>query len=118
MQKFPKREPPPIGLTKETSRRMHVIARRTLRNFWDTHPDAEQALEAWYHEARSAQWLNTADVKRQYGKASIVGRNRVVFNICGNKYRLIVHVNYAFQKIFIRFIGTHAEYGGVNAETI
>lgn len=97
---------------------MHVIARRTLRIFWDTHPDAEQALEAWYHEARSAQWLNTADVKRQYGNASIVGKNRVVFNICGNKYRLIVHVNYAFQKTFIRFIGTHAEYDGVNAETI
>ena len=118
MQKFPKRELPPIGVTKGSSRRMHVIARRTLRNFWDTHSDAEQALEAWYHEARSAQWLNPADVKRQYGNASIVGRNRVVFNICGNKYRLIAHVNYAFQKIFIRFIGTHAEYDGVNAEII
>lgn len=97
---------------------MRVIARGTLRDFWTRHPDAEQALEAWYHEAKNAQWKNGADVKKKYGTASLVGRNRVVFNIGGNKYRLIVHVNYAFQKIFIRFVGTHAEYDGVNAGTI
>ncbi len=97
---------------------MRVIARATLRSFWDKYPDAELALEAWYHEARVAQWQNSAEVKKKYGTASIVGKNRVVFNMCGNKYRLIVHINYAFQKIFIRFIGTHDEYDGVDAETI
>ncbi len=95
-----------------------MIARGTLRSFWENYPDAEQALEAWYHEARCAHWQNGAEVKKKYGNASVIGKNRVVFNICGNKYRLIAHVNYAFQKIFIRFVGTHEEYDGVNAETI
>ena len=97
---------------------MRVIARGTLRDFWQQYPDSEQALETWYHEAKHAQWRNSADVKAMHRTASIVTNERVVFNICGNKYRLIVHINYAFQKVLIRFIGTHKTYNKVDAETI
>lgn len=97
---------------------MRVIARGTLRDFWQRYPDAEWALEAWFHEVEHAQWRSSADVKAAYGSASIVTGERVVFNICGNKYRLVVHINYAFQKVFIRFIGTHKEYDGITVETV
>ena len=97
---------------------MRVIARGTLRDFWRRYPDSEQALKAWYHEAKNAEWRNSADVKARYGTASIVTSERVVFNLCGNKYRLIVHINYGARVVFIRFIGTHKEYNRVDAGTI
>ena len=97
---------------------MHVIARRTLVEFWTTHPDSEEALKAWYHEADGATWAKPVDVKKHHGSASIINSERLVFNVCGNKYRLIVRINYASQTVFIRFVGTHKEYDKVDAETI
>ncbi len=97
---------------------MRVIARRTLREFWGSYPDAEQALRAWYHEAASAAWATSAEIKRRYPSASILGAARVVFNIGGNKYRLVVHINYAYQVVYIRFVGTHAAYNAIDAETV
>lgn len=97
---------------------MKIVAVGTLRDFWERHPDAEQSLKAWYDEARAATWASPAEVKARYGNASIVGKNRVVFNIKGNSYRLIVAVAYKFQAIYIKFIGTHAEYDKVDAASV
>jgi mRNA interferase HigB len=97
---------------------MHVIARRPLIDFWKEHPDAEGSLKAWYHEADKANWHSGDDIKRRYATASILNRERVVFNIRGNSYRLVVRINYASQTIFVRFIGTHEQYNDINAETI
>lgn len=97
---------------------MKIVAVGTLRDFWERHPDAEQSLKAWYDEARAATWASPAEVKAKYGNASIVGKNRVVFNIKGNSYRLIVAVAYKFQAIYIKFIGTHAEYDKVDAASV
>ena len=97
---------------------MRIIARRTLREFWEVHPDAEQPLKAWFVEAMKAQWQSPNDIKQTYRNASIVGNNRVVFNIKGNDYRLIVHVRYDIGIVFIRFIGTHREYDKVDASII
>lgn len=97
---------------------MRIIARRTLREFWERYPDAEQSLKAWFAEATRAQWCSPNDIKQTYRNASIVANNRVVFNIKGNDYRLIVHVRYDIGILFIRFVGTHQEYDKVNATTI
>lgn len=97
---------------------MHVIARKALIEFWTRHPDSEQSLRAWYREASRAQWRTSADVKQMYGSASIVNAERVVFNICGNKYRLIVRFNYGSGVAFVRFFGTHTEYNAIDAETV
>lgn len=97
---------------------MKVIAVSTLRTFWDGCPDAEQPLKAWYDEARHATWATPQDIKNHYASASFVARNRVVFNIKGNDYRLIVAVAYRFQAIYIKFIGTHAEYNRIDAATV
>lgn len=97
---------------------MRVVAKRTLRAFWDQHPDAEDALKAWHAEASAASWRTPAEVKAQYRSASILKDNRIVFNVCGNKYRLIVKINYKIAIMLVRFIGTHAEYDAINAEEI
>jgi mRNA interferase HigB len=97
---------------------MRILSRSTLRDFWQSHGDAEEALKAWYYEASHANWQNPVDIKNAHRNASIIGNNRVVFNIKGNKYRLVVAIRYSSGIIFIRFIGTHAEYDNVNAETI
>ena len=97
---------------------MRVIARKVLRLFWDKYPDAEQPLKAWYAEAKKASWQTPSDIKALYRSASILKNNRVVFNIGGNKYRLIVKINYPFQIAYIRFLGTHEEYDEIDAETI
>lgn len=91
---------------------MHVISVRTLKEFWGQpgRNDSEQALRAWYFEAKQAQWKQFADVQKSYGTASWVGNDRIVFNIAGNKYRLVVRVNFDSQTAFIHFIGTHKEY--------
>ena len=86
---------------------MRVIAVSTLRAFWERHPDAEQPLKAWYEEATSAAWTQPADIKAQYRSASVLKNRRVVFNIKGNDYRLIVVVRYTSTTMFIRFVGTH-----------
>ena len=97
---------------------MRIIARGTLRKFWESNPDAREPLKAWYHEARKATWSSPHEIKRMYRHASIIGDNRIVFNISGNKYRLVVKFNYDFGTGYIRFIGTHAEYDNIEVENV
>lgn len=97
---------------------MRVISKRTLQEFWNNHHDAMSPLSGWYAEAMKASWLSPQDIKSQYKTASFLRDNRVVFNIGGNKYRLIVKINYPYNTVYIRFIGTHAEYDKINAEEI
>jgi mRNA interferase HigB len=97
---------------------MRIIARSTLREFWEVHTDVEQALRAWIDDVAQADWQSPTDIKSVYANASFIANNRVVFNIKGNKYRLIVHVRYDISILFIRFVGSHAEYDKINAETI
>ncbi len=97
---------------------MRIIARRTLRSFWEQYPDSEQPLRAWFAEAQAAAWKNPADVKARYASASIVANNRIVFNIGGNKYRLVVAVRYDIGVLFIRFIGSHAQYDKIDVTAI
>jgi mRNA interferase HigB len=97
---------------------MRIIALKTLREFWEDHSDARQSLQAWYEDAKHAVWQTPSDIKATYRNASIVANNRVVFNIKGNDYRLIVTVNYRFGIACIRFIGTHAAYGRIDATQI
>lgn len=97
---------------------MRILSRSTLRNFWEAHSDAEEALKTWYYEASHANWQSPVDIKSAHGNASIIANNRVVFNIKGNTYRLIVAIRYDIGIISVRFIGTHNEYAKVDAETI
>lgn len=99
---------------------MRIIAFRTLKEFWRKPKctDSETSLPSWYHDAKIADWKNSNELKQQYKSASIVGEGRVVFNIKGNTYRLVVSIDYEFQVIFIRFIGTHKQYDTINAKTI
>ena len=100
---------------------MRILAKRTLREFWESSPkyaDAEDPLKSWYREAKQASWVNPAEVKEQYRNASILKNNRTGFNIAGPKYRLVVEINYSLQIIFIRFIGTHQAYDTIDVETI
>ncbi len=95
-----------------------IIAKRTLREFWEKHSDSEQYLKTWYETAKASDWKSPNDIKKSYINASILKNSRVVFNIKGNSYRLIVKFNYERQWAFIRFVGTHAEYDEINADTI
>ena len=99
---------------------MHVIKRKTLIEFYNQpkYQDAKGPLEVWYYEAQHAQWALPADVKAKYGSASILKDNRIVFNIAGNKYRLVVRINYDSKTVFVRFIGTHKVYDKIDAEVI
>ena len=97
---------------------MRVIAKRTLRNFWEKHQNSEEQLKSWFKEVEIADWQSPADIKRDYPLASILNNNRIVFNIKGNKYRLIVKINYSYRIVWIRFIGTHAQYDKINANNI
>src|SRR6266700_264419 len=98
---------------------MQVIARRTLREFWARHPRAEGPLRAWFATAAKARWANPAEIKRQFGATvDFVGDNRVIFDLGGNKYRLIVHVSFEFGRVLVKFIGTHAAYDSINPETV
>ena len=89
-----------------------------LREFWEKHSDCEQQLKSWYQEAETAEWENLNELKTEYPTASILEDNRVCFNIKGNKYRLITKINFNYQMMWIRFIGTHAEYDKINANKI
>ncbi|MDG3584151.1 type II toxin-antitoxin system HigB family toxin [Galbibacter pacificus] len=95
-----------------------IIAKRTLREFWEKHADSEQYLKTWYETAKNSNWTSPNDVKQTYISASILKDSRIVFNIKGNSYRLIVKFNFDRQWAFIRFIGTHSEYDKINADTI
>ena len=99
---------------------MRIIAKKTLVDFWEhpNHRDAEQPLKAWYAEAKHADWKTPAEIKAHYRNASIVGDNRVVFNIAGNKYRLVVKFHYNTGIGYIRFVGTHGEYDQIDVETV
>jgi mRNA interferase HigB len=97
---------------------MRIIAKRALREFWQDHSDAEEPLLAWYREVKQEDWDTPAKVKAKYGNASIVGDNRVVFNIKGNDYRLVVKINYPYRVVYIRFVGTHGEYDRIDVEEV
>lgn len=97
---------------------MRIIARSTLRKFWEQHADAERPLVEWYALASKAQWINPAALKQDIRTASILKGRRAVFNIGGNKYRLVVDIDYSRQWLWIKFIGTHQDYDNINAETV
>ena len=97
---------------------MRIISRKTLREFWVKHKDCEQQLKSWHREIEKAKWKNPNELKSEYPSASILENERIVFNIKGNKYRLIVKINFEYQIIWIRFIGTHAEYDKIDANNI
>ncbi len=95
-----------------------IFAKSTLREYWETHPDAEQYLKTWYDTAMSSNWNTPNDVKQTYANASFLKDNRIVFNIKGNSFRLVAKFNFEKQWIFIRFIGTHTAYNKIDANTI
>lgn len=97
---------------------MRIISRKRLIEFWQIHPDAEQPLRAWFAEAKKVNWKTPAEIKARYRNASILPNNRVVFNIKGNDYRLVVSIDYRSGKIYIRFIGVHDEYDRIDATNI
>ncbi|MBI2265287.1 MAG: type II toxin-antitoxin system HigB family toxin [Armatimonadetes bacterium] len=97
---------------------MRIVSRKALRAFWEDHADARQALQAWYADVRHAAWNSPADIKKACRNVSFVANNRVIFNIKGNRYRIVVAVQYKFRIVFIRFVGTHKEYDQVDAATV
>ncbi|NJK97918.1 MAG: type II toxin-antitoxin system HigB family toxin [Bacteroidales bacterium] len=97
---------------------MHIFAKKILKQFWEKLPDSEEQLKIWYRETSKSSWLSPNDIKSEYPKASILKSGRVVFNICGNRYRLVVQINYMRGWVFIRFIGTHTEYDKIDADKI
>jgi len=97
---------------------MRVIAEKTLRLFWKQRADARGALEAWLEHLKRVEWNTPADLQRDYGNDAVLPDNRAVFNIKGNKYRLVAHIHYKSQILYIRFIGTHAEYDRIDATKI
>lgn len=100
---------------------MRVIAVSTLKAFWNDHPeyqDAQASTLAWYRDVLKADWSRPSDVKHEFGSASILQDGRVVFNVAGNKYRIVVWINYAYRVVYIRFIGTQRQYDDIDAQTI
>lgn len=97
---------------------MRIISRRILRVFWENHPDACGPLQTWFHDVKRANWTSPADIKEVYRNASFVANNRVVFNVKGNHYRLVVVVLYQHGVVYIRFVGTHEEYDRIDPTTI
>ncbi len=98
---------------------MQVIAKATLREFWERHPQAKSPLSLWHAAVSKVEWNGPADVKRMFGtKVDFVADNRLIFDISGNKYRLIVHVAYEYRRVLIKFVGTHADYDRIDPERI
>jgi len=97
---------------------VRVISKKTLKVFWEKHRDCEQQLKTWYDEANEANWNTPKDIKINYPSASFLEGNRVVFNIKGNTYRLIVKINYKYKMVWVRFVGTHAKYDKIDATKI
>lgn len=95
-----------------------MIAVAALRTFWQQHPGAEQPLKAWFDEASKASWTRPSDIKAHYRSASILKNRRVVFNIKGNEYRLVVAIAYRLQIVYVKFVGTHTQYDAIDAHTI
>jgi len=96
---------------------MRIIAKKTLREFWELYPDAEESLLAWYREVKKEDWSKPSQVKDKYRTASFVG-DRVVFNIKGNDYRLVVKINYPYGVVYVRFVGTHEEYDEIDVKEV
>ena len=97
---------------------MRIISKKTLREFWGVHTDAEQPLKAWHSKVKSAEWKTSNDIKNDYRNANFVAHNRVIFNIKGNTYRLVAEINYNFGIIYIRFIDSHENYDKIDTKTI
>lgn len=97
---------------------MRIIAKRALRDFWKRHPKAKGPLEAWHQEVAQADWASPSAVKMHFRSASVLQGNRVVFNVAGNQCRLVVKINYPYRVVYIRFIGTHAEYDAIDVASI
>lgn len=97
---------------------MRIIAKRTLQAFWERHPDAEVPLRTWYAQVSQDDWERPTQVMERYANARIIGNHRLVFNIKGNHYRLVVYVFYPGREVYICFIGTHAEYDRINPEEV
>lgn len=97
---------------------MRVIAKKILREFWIKYPDCEQQLKSWYNEVNSAQWKSPNEIKKEFPSLSIIENSRYVFNIKGNNYRLIVKINFSYQIVWIRFIGTHSQYDKIDVANI
>ena len=98
---------------------MRIIARKTLKDFWEAgHADAEQPLKAWFAEVEAANWATMVDIKARYAHASVVDAERVVFNIGGNKYRLVVKIWFPGRTVWVKFVGTHAEYDPLDVKAL
>lgn len=97
---------------------MRVISQKILREFWGKHPDTQQALQSWYADAKRANWTSPSEIKKVYRNASIIANNRVVFNIKGNNYRVVIAIQYEFGIVYIRFVGTHQEYDKIDVTII
>jgi mRNA interferase HigB len=97
---------------------MRIVSRKKLREFWEHSPGTRASLESWFADVKQADWENPNDIKSVYRNASFIANNRVVFNIKGNKYRVIVSIQYTYHIVFIRFVGTHKEYDSIDAATI
>ena len=100
---------------------MRIIALSTLKAFWQDkpeHSDAKEPILAWHRHVLNADWHSPADVKQDFRHASILKDGRVVFNIAGNKYRLVVWINYAYKVVYVRFVGTHSQYDQIDVQTI
>lgn len=97
---------------------MRIIAKKVLREFYERYEDAKEPLLSWYREVEKEDWDTPAKVKEKYRNASILADNRVIFNIKGNKYRLVVKIKYEYRMVYVRFVGTHAEYDVIDAEEV
>lgn len=97
---------------------MRIIAIGCLKSFWERYPEVEQPLRSWIDEVKNAEWAMPSDIKRLYSTASVLKGRRVVFNIKGNEYRLVVAIAYQYQSIYIKFIGTHRQYDAVDANSV
>lgn len=98
---------------------MQILSKRALRQFWEIHPQAEAPLRTWYMLVDKAEWNTPNEIKALFGaNVDFVADNRVIFDIGGNKFRLIVHVSYPFRRVLVKFVGTHAEYDRINPETV
>ena len=97
---------------------MNVVTHRRLRSFWAEHADAEGPLTAWFEIARKAEWKDTHAVRADFRSADFVADNRVIFNIGGNRYRLIVRISYEYKQVLVKFVGTHADYDKIDAATV
>ena len=99
---------------------MRIVTKKRLKEFWEDskYGDSKKSLMDFIKNVRNAKWKNSNEVKQVYGNCSTVGDNRIVFNICGNKYRFVVHINYVTQIVYVRFIGTHKQYDKIDVKTI